>query len=143
MVDTDQLKTMICGLTSKTLYGQHEPLMPEIDRKIREGVSRADIHQLITARGIEISAGTFYNYLYRYRKRNSISAPPCKTGNYPKPALVQDGNFELTVVEPETESSTVRAYKPAPADILSNENSREEFANQFMARPPLFRKRNT
>lgn len=83
MADTDQLKTMISGLAGKTVYGQLEPLMPDIDRKIKEGVPRAEIHQLITAQGNEISAGTFYNYLHRYRKRNSVSETPGKASNKP------------------------------------------------------------
>ena len=139
MVDTDQLKTMICGLTSKTLYGQLEPLMPEIDRKIKEGVPRAEIHQLITAQGIEISAGTFYNYLHRYRKRNSITEAPGKASNKPKPPVVQNGNSEAVEVKPDAVSSPAPDSEPSVSDLLSNEQSREDFTNQFMQRPSIRR----
>lgn len=146
MADTDQLKTMISGLAGKTVYGQLEPLMPEIDRKIREGVPRAEIHQLITAQGIEISQGTFYNYLHRYRKRNSTTASPATKATQAKPSnkiapppVVQNGNSEAAVDEPETESSKMQHVEPSPADLLSNEQSREEFANQFMTRPSIRR----
>lgn len=139
MADTDQLKTMISGLAGKTVYGQLEPLMPEIDRKIREGVPRAEIHQLITAQGIEISAGTFYNYLHRYRKRNSISAAPGKTSSKPTPPAVQNGNSVAVEVEPDAVSSTVSDSEPSVDDLLSNEKSREDFTNQFMQRPSIRR----
>lgn len=146
MADTDQLKTMISGLAGKTVYGQLEPLMPEIDRKIREGVPRAEIHQVITAQGIEISQGTFYNYLHRYRKRNSTTASPSTKAAPVKPSnkstpppVVQNGNSEAAVDEPEAESSKMQYVESSPTDLLSNEQSREEFANQFMTRPSIRR----
>lgn len=139
MADTDQLKSMISGLAGKTVYGQLEPLMPDIDRKIREGVPRAEIHKLITAQGIEISAGTFYNYLHRYRKRNSINAAPGKTSSKQKPPVVQNGNSEAVEVKPEAVSSPTPDSEPSVSDLLSNEQSREDFTNQFMQRPSIRR----
>lgn len=139
MADTDQLKTMISGLAGKTVYGQLEPLMPDIDRKIKEGVPRAEIHQLITAQGIEISAGTFYNYLHRYRKRNSITEAPGKASNKPKPPVVQNGNSEAVEVKPDAVSSPAPDSEPSVSDLLSNEQSREDFTNQFMQRPSIRR----
>lgn len=140
MADTDQLKTMISGLETKTLYGQLEPLMPEIDRKIRAGVPRAEIHKLITDQGFKISAGTFYNYLHRYRARNAAPDTPGTTGNKtPSPPAVQNGNSEKAAVVEERGAPSLSppAAEPALEDLLSNEEAREDFTNQFMQRPPI------
>lgn len=143
MADTDQIKSMISGLEGKSLYGQLEPLMPEIDRKIREGVPRAQIHQLITDQGITITEGTLYNYLHRYRKRNSATPSAGKSANKPKPPAVQNGNSEVEPVAPVTESAQASSSDPSINDLLSNEQSREEFTNQYMTRPPIRRSKKT
>lgn len=139
MTDTDKLKSMIASLEGQTVYSRLEPLMADIDRKIKGGVPRTEIYEIIKAQGFEISEGSFYTYLYRYRKRNSIQASPGKTSSKPTPPIaVQNGNSEPAVVveEPVVESSTVQLQEPA-LDLLSNENSREEFTNQFMQRPSI------
>jgi hypothetical protein len=145
MTDTDQLKTMISGLATKTVYGQLEPLMPEIDRRIREGVPRAEIHKLITAQGIEISEGTFYNYLHRYRKRNTKTATPSKAAIKPNLEQPQNGNSAPVPQEPKPDTSLQAEVKdeaePSLDEMLKNEQSREEFTNQFMTQRPIRRKK--
>lgn len=137
MADTDEIKTMISGLAGKSVYGQLEPLMPEIVKKISEGVPRAEIHQLITAQGIKISEGTFYNYLHRYRKRNSTPAAPGKPSNKQSPPpVIQNGNSEPAVVEDKPVEDDSESTSSA-IDLLSNEKAREDFTNQFMQRPSI------
>ena len=146
MTDTDQLKTLISGMRGKSAYSQLESLMPEIDRKIREGVPRAEIHKAITAQGIEISEGTFYNYLYRYRKKknsgdsklntatmqNGNSAPA--QGTVPKTEVAQEGKpTEFQTEESRTEPVQESA-DDLPKDFLSNPDAREKYAEQFVAR---------
>lgn len=145
MTDTDQLKTMISGLATKTVYGQLEPLMPEIDRRIREGVPRAEIHKLITAQGIEISEGTFYNYLHRYRKRNAKTATPSKAAIKPTLEQPQNGNSAKTQEEltpSPLPAKVANEAEPSLDDMLTNESSREEFSNQFMVNRPIRRKKS-
>lgn len=138
MTDIKTLESMIGGLETNTAYGRLEPLMPTIDRKIKEGVRRADIHEMITAHGIEISAGSFYTYLWRYRKRNSGNAKSAKPNNPLPSPVVQNGNFgEVQVGQDETISS----IQPSITELLRSEQARDEFAAQFMkSRPPLFSK---
>ncbi|CAM5365745.1 hypothetical protein SSTU70S_05677 [Stutzerimonas stutzeri] len=146
MTDTDQLKTMISGLATKTVYGQLEPLMPEIDRRIREGVPRAEIHKLITAQGIEISEGTFYNYLHRYRKRNAKTATPAKAVT--KPILEQPQNGNSAPGQKETTPDTPLSVEvkdeaePSLDEMLKSDQSREEFTNQFMTQRPIRRNKS-
>lgn len=139
MTDTDQLKSMIASLEGQTVYSRLAPLMPDIDQKIKGGVPRAEIYEIIKAQGFEISEGSFYTYLYRYRKRNSINAAPGKTSSKPKPPVVQNGNSEAVEVKPEAVSSLAPDSEPSVNDLLSNEQSREDFTNQFMQRPPIRR----
>ncbi|MDF4211163.1 hypothetical protein P2W50_31415 [Pseudomonas protegens] len=144
MADTDQLKSMISGLAAKTVYGRLEPLFPEIEQKIKEGVPRADIYQLIKSQGFDISAGTFYNYLHRYRERKkkqhvsgngrSPGAPAQQNGN--SAASLGSGEVE---VEVETPSASVN-IEPSISDMLSNHKSREDFTSQFMQKKPIFQK---
>lgn len=138
MTDIKTLESMIGGLETNTAYGRLEPLMPTIDRKIKEGVRRADIHEMITAHGIEISAGSFYTYLWRYRKRNSGNVKSAKPNNPLPSPVVQNGNFgEVQVGQDETISS----IQPSITELLRSEQARDEFAAQFMkSRPPLFSK---
>lgn len=138
MTDIKTLESMIGGLETNTAYGRLEPLMPTIDRKIKEGVRRADIHEMITAHGIEISAGSFYTYLWRYRKRNSGNAKSAKPNNPLPSPMVQNGNFgEVQVGQDETISS----MQPSITELLRSEQARDKFAAQFMkSRPPLFSK---
>jgi len=43
--------------------------MPEIDLKVREGVSHEDIVATMYASGVDINLHTFRSALYRYRKQ--------------------------------------------------------------------------
>lgn len=138
MTDIKTLESMIGGLETNTAYGRLEPLMPTIDRKIKEGVRRADIHEMITAHGIEISAGSFYTYLWRYRKRNSGNVKSAKTNNPLPSPVAQNGNFEEVQVDPD---ETISSMQPSITELLRSEQARDEFAAQFMkSRPPLLSK---
>lgn len=137
MTDIETLKSMIAGLESKTAYGRLEPLMPTIDRKIKDGVRRADIHEMITAHGIDISAGSFYTYLWRYRKRNSSNAKATKS-NSPLPSpMVQPGDERAMQVEQDTKKITTSSTPPSIEELLTSEKARDEFSAQFMNSRPL------
>ena len=142
MTDIKTLESMIRGLESNTAYGRLEPLMPTIDRKIKEGVRRADIHEMITAHGIEISAGSFYTYLWRYRKRNSGNARSAKSNNPLQSPVVQNGNSGTVQVDQDDKEATTSSMQPSITELLRSEKARDEFSAQFMkSRPPFFSKK--
>lgn len=145
MTDTEKLKGLISGLEGKNTFSRLEPLMPDIDRKIKEGVPRSELHRLITEQGIDISEGVFYTYLYRYRKRNTKTATPSKAVNKPILEQPQNGNSAPVPQEPEPDTSLQAEVKneaePSLDDMLKNESSREEFSNQFMVNRPIRRKK--
>ena len=137
MTDIETLKSMIAGLESKTAYGRLEPLMPTIDRKIKDGVRRADIHEMITAHGIDISAGSFYTYLWRYRKRSSSNAKATKS-NSPLPSpMVQPGDERAMQDEQDTKETTRSSTPPSIEELLTSEKARDDFSAQFMNSRPL------
>lgn len=146
MADTDQLKSLISGLAAKTVYSRLEPLFPEIEEKIKEGVPRADIHQLIQAQGFDISAGTFYNYLHRYRARKKKEKELANSkGNRSGALIQQNGNSAVATTIGENEGpaqTTSVEVEPTVNDMLSNQQSREDFTNQFMQKKPIFKKDN-
>lgn len=144
MTDTEKLKSLISGLEGKTTYSRLEPLMPDIDRKIKEGVPRAEIHKLITEQGIEITEATFHTYLQRYRKRNSTTATKEKPSSKQPALSEQNGNSAQVQEEPTLSplpAKVVNEVEPSLDDMLTNEQSREEFSNQFMTNRPIRRKK--
>lgn len=132
MTDIETLTSSIAGLESKSAYARLKPLMPAIDRKIKEGVRRAEIHELLTAHGIEISAGSFYTYLWRYRKGNSGTAKTTQVGN--SGTLPELGDVNVTQVDRDGGDAVV--YEPSFEDLLSSPEAREKFADQFFTQPP-------
>lgn len=146
MTDTEKLKSLISGLEGKTTFSRLEPLMPDIDRKIKEGVPRSELHRLITEQGIDISEGVFYTYLYRYRKRNSKTATPSKAVNKPILEQPQNGNSAPVLQETTPDTSLPAEVKdeaePSLDEMLKSDQSREEFTNQFMTQRPIRRKKS-
>ncbi len=139
MADIEALTSMISGLESKSAYSRLKPLMPTIDRKIKDGVRRAEIHAMLTAHGIEISAGSFNTYLWRYRKNNVGTVKPApKSVSWV--SLEQQGtDVKDLQVDQEARSTTV-GYEPPTDDLLTNSEARERYAEQFFTRPSILRK---
>lgn len=65
---SDLLKTKINSLTVKSKSAKLKSIMPEIDRKVTEGVSHEDIVEALREEGFIISLPTFRTNLYRYRR---------------------------------------------------------------------------
>jgi hypothetical protein len=99
MADIEALTSMISGLESKSAYSRLKPLMPTIDRKIKDGVRRAEIHEMLIAHGIEISAGSFYTYLWRYRKKNVGTAKSAMESSSVSSPAHEDGDVKVTQVD--------------------------------------------
>ena len=140
MADTAKTEAMVLGLETPklTMRAQLEPLMPAIIRQLDAGVPRSDIHKIVVSQGFDVKERVFYTYISRYRKKTSPSETPVTRKKPVPPTKPQNGNSEPVVVadESQAESSTVHIIEPA-LDLLSNENSREEFTNQFMQRPSI------
>jgi hypothetical protein len=68
-VDTDRLRASISKLEGSTVAAKLRQVMPEIDRKVHDGVRHEDIVATLNAEGIDISLETFRKNLYRYRAK--------------------------------------------------------------------------
>jgi hypothetical protein len=69
-VINDALAGALKALTPKTKAGMVRDLMPLIEEKIDQGVRISDILEVLKAGGLELSEGTFKNYLHRVRSRH-------------------------------------------------------------------------
>lgn len=69
----EALKGLVAGIPSATLAAKLRPVMPEIDRRVREGVRHDEIVATLNANGVALSLNTFRTYLYRWRKTAGLA----------------------------------------------------------------------
>jgi hypothetical protein len=63
------LKTAIEAIAPTSKAAKLRQLMPVIERKLDEGVKAVDILAVLKEGGLEMTLGTFRNYLHQYRKK--------------------------------------------------------------------------
>ncbi|WP_050453546.1 hypothetical protein [Candidatus Burkholderia verschuerenii] len=88
-MEKDKLKEAIAGLTGSTAAAKLRQVMPEIDRKVQDGVRHEEIVAALAEAGIEVKLETLRKNLYRYRAKNravGVTSPPSR------PASVTNGN---------------------------------------------------
>ena len=68
------LQQLTVGRKAKRLRG----LWPTIERRLADGVSHAEVLDLLNQNGFALTERTYKSYLYRYRKRRRTTArrPP-------------------------------------------------------------------
>lgn len=84
----DALADALKALAPKTKAGKVRDLMPLIEEKLEQGVRIAEILEVLKAGGLELSEGTFKNYLHRIRSRHE---KPGLDGSYPSKDDQQQG----------------------------------------------------
>lgn len=137
MADIEALTSMLSGLKSKSAYSQLKPLMPLIDRKIKEGVRRSEIHEMLTAQGIDISAGSFYTYLSRYRKKHADTMKSAMDAH-----LVLspgDQGVDVKPLDAEQEALSMPAADATPHNLFLSPDALDRYTEQYFRRPPLRR----
>jgi hypothetical protein len=153
VTDTASLKDQIASFKGKTTASQLRALMPDIDRRVREGVDHETIVAGLTEAGLPININTFRSNLYRYRakaKNSKVGSmaetpPPRSEPNTARNTVIatepmEDGNPPAEL--PETEPDTVTAETPKLGDIL-DANKSEAFTDQFMnRRRPIIGQKN-
>ncbi|MDD2859566.1 MAG: hypothetical protein PHT60_15490 [Acidiphilium sp.] len=127
---TDDLKARIDSLSGSTVAAKLRAVMPDIDRKVRDGVRHEEIIEALEAAGLSVNLNTFRSYLYRYRRKHGAdarTAPPERSFHRP------DGNpAGETIGEAET---------PAPAsddqfEALLKAENRDALGEKYLARRP-------
>jgi hypothetical protein len=101
---TDDLRDRINALSGQTMASKLRKVMPDIDRKVREGVKHEDIVSALKEAGLKLSLTTFRTYFYRYRKSlgkpSDDKAPEQEDGNlFPTSA----GLIQAAISEVDTE----------------------------------------
>lgn len=88
MNQLNALKTVIEDIPGKTIAAKLRRLMPEIDKRVREGIQHVEIIEALNANGFNLNLNTFRSYLYRYRKKVQASEPPSQS------ATKSNNNFQ-------------------------------------------------
>jgi hypothetical protein len=113
------------------------PLMPEIDRLVREGVTHDDVVAGLAERGIGVSLGTFRKNLYRYRRKAAAkpAAPMIEASPLPRPEPIGGAGDQISALPTSVESEK----SPAPMGLSFAEamkpEKRDAFAEQFVTSP--------
>jgi len=69
VTQAEELKAIIEAIPGKTLAAKLRRVMPEIDRRVREGVMHEEIVKALNEHGFDLNLNTFRSYLYRYRRK--------------------------------------------------------------------------
>lgn len=134
---SNALKGLIEGIPGKTLAAKLRFLMPEIDRRVREGVQHEEIVETLNTHGFDVNLNTFRSYLYRYRKQLRAGE-----GN-PKPTkstTTANGNSPVEVAGEDNELPD--DVSPSLADAL-DARKRDQLGDKYLSRQrPIFNKRS-
>ncbi len=115
--------------------------MPEIDRRVREGVEHDEIVALLNASGFEMSLGAFRKRLYRWRKKESLAAGDHLNGSGrgAPPLHVEPAAFPKP--SPRPRSQPVVEDHSELADVLDRAR-RNEIGDEYLARQrPILKSR--
>lgn len=111
--------------------------MPEIDRKVRDGVRYADIVAALEEGGVKIGLETFRKYLHRWRKAQGGDGRTRRSSDDNGSSAVRDPARQAT---PDSSDDIVKASPPADNDrvrAMLDPKARDEFAEQFIESPTL------
>lgn len=145
MENPDSAKGLIETIEVKTQAARLRAIMPDILRRIDEGVSHEQIVEALNRGGqFDLNLGTFRKYLYRYRKKlrqQPKSGKPAvetaaRTNGNLSSELVQDSDDETQGDETKTDSEKL-------AEVLSARN-RDTLGDNYLnrSRPILGKSRS-
>jgi hypothetical protein len=120
---SDDLKSLIDAIPGRTVAAKLRRIMPDIDRRVREGIQHEEIIDTLNANGFDLNLNTFRSYLYRYRKTLQAA----------------EGTASPSRVAP-APVATSPAESPSLDDVL-DPIRREAIGAQYLGRTrPLFQK---
>jgi hypothetical protein len=119
---SDDLKSLIDAIPGRTVAAKLRRIMPDIDRRVREGIQHEEIIDTLNANGFDLNLNTFRSYLYRYRKTLQAAEGTASSSRVP---LAPDAS---------------PAESPSLDDVL-DPIRRETIGAQYLGRTrPLFQK---
>ncbi len=132
MERSDRLESLIEGIAGKTLAAKMRRLMPQIDRRVREGVRHEEIVQTLNANGLTLNLNTFRSYLYRYRKK--MRGADAETGQDHSAFSTADILADQSADDPQPISELA---KPSFAEVIDT-RKREKLGDDYLARSRSF-----
>lgn len=141
MNESEALKNLIRGIPGKTLAAKLRTIMPEIDKRVREGVQHQEIIDVLNEQGLDINLNTFRSYLYRYRKKAQKEGLRNPEPKPPEPASATGGNSSVEGSGEENPRDD-KAQTSNFEDVFDNQK-RDAFSEKYMSqRRPISTKRS-
>lgn len=106
MFDETEIKKGLKSITPKTKVGIIKQVMPDILKRLEDGIKLGEIIEILKSNGIEIGAPTLRNYIYRYRKTMAKK----EVSNFDK-APVVSAKSETTVPEKKKFKDVLKAHR--------------------------------
>lgn len=75
MPSAEDLRAAIAAVPERSVAAQLRKVMPEIDRRVREGASYEAVVEALRRSGVDLTVNTLKSYLYRWRKRQGQQEP--------------------------------------------------------------------
>ncbi|AIY44232.1 hypothetical protein LT85_p053 (plasmid) [Collimonas arenae] len=127
-MEKSTVKQAISEMQPTTKAAKLRSLMPEIERKLAEGVQFKDVLEALKIGGLEFDLATFKTYVYRFRKENvktvTVSKKP-SVGTAETETGQPESAAENSPGEPVSMQHLSNLMKPDPdqeaADILNYE----------------------
>lgn len=142
MSESDAIKGLIDSIPGKTLAAKLRSIMPEIDKRVREGVQHEEIIETLNASGFDLNLNTFRSNLYRYRRKlRGEPESPVKV----RPVQNANGNLQTeppVSVDESPEDETVSASEKL--DELFSAQKRGDLGDKYInqSRPILGKNRS-
>jgi len=125
---SDDFKSLLDAIPGRTVAARLRRMMPDIDRRVREGIQHEEIISTLNANGFNLNLNTFRSYLYRYRK----TLQALEGAASPSGAVSAPDAMPL--------ATAPAAKAPALEDVL-DPIRREAIGAQYLGRTrPLFQK---
>lgn len=137
MSQSDPLKALIDSIPGRTVAASLRRIMPEIDRRVRDGVRHEDIVAALNANGFALNLNTFRSNLYRYRKQHRTQTG--QPASEPAPKATPD-SVQASADADTPGTGTHWNARPALEAVL-DARKRGETGDAYLGRSrPLFRK---
>ncbi len=132
--DVERLRSAVEKVKPRSKMARLRQIMPELERKEREGACAADLVAALAEAGLEMSVGTFWKYRSRWRAearrpaqtRDMAEAGSSQPHDTVEPALSPSANL---IVDEQAQPDYERTR------AMLDPKKREEFAAQFIERP--------
>ncbi|WP_143132892.1 hypothetical protein [Brucella cytisi] len=133
----DAIKELFDSIPGNTKAAKLRAMMPEIDRRIREGVDHQAIVDTLNEHGFNMTLNTFRSNLFRYRKREGLlkTSPRGGIDKSPvrSPVPKADGNSQVTSGElDDTTPDDEPATNSEKLEQLFSAKSRGDLGDKYL-----------